>query len=121
MRVSRRIGRAGVASLLMAAVAVALTVWAANAATEKNRDLVVVVHERWLDTLKGTVKNFSKSPARDVTVVVKFFDKKKKPLGVQRVAVGDLRSGDQSDWSLAVDEKNRPATKYEFQTHAIWP
>jgi len=116
MRVSGRVKAIAAALWVGAALVVA-----AGAATEKNRDLVVVGHERWLDTLKGTVKNFSKSMARDVTVVVKFYDKKKKPLGVQRVSVGDLRSGDQSDWSLAVDEKNRPATKYEFQTHAIWP
>ncbi len=120
MRVSRWVQRAAAVLCLAAMTGMAL-VAAASAASEKNRDLVVVGHERWLDTLKGTVKNFSKSTARDVTVVVKFYDKKKKPLGVQRVSVGDLRSGDQSDWSLAVDEKNRPATKYEFQTHGIWP
>jgi hypothetical protein len=118
MRTSKRIGIEGAVWLLLALLVAASGAWAA---TTKNRDLVVVGHERWLDTLKGTVKNFSKAPARDVTVVVKFYDKKKKPLGVQRVGVGDLRSGDQSDWSLAIAEKNRPATKYEFQLHAIWP
>jgi hypothetical protein len=87
----------------------------------KSRDLVVVEHERWLDTLKGAIKNFSKRPARDVTVIVKFFDKKKKPLGTQRVGVGDLRSGDQASWSVAITEKNRPAARYEFEVHAIWP
>jgi hypothetical protein len=90
------------------------------AATGKSRDLVVLDHERWLDTLKGTVKNFSKRPARDVTVVVKFFDRKNKALGTQRVSVGDLRSGDSSSWSLPVAEKNRAATHYAFETHAIW-
>jgi RIO-like serine/threonine protein kinase len=82
--------------------------------------LVVLDHERWLDTLKGTVKNYSKRPARDVTVVVKFFDRKKKALGTQRVNVGDLRSGDSSSWSLPIAEKNRSATQYTFETHAIW-
>jgi hypothetical protein len=82
---------------------------------------VVLDHERWLDTLKGTVKNFSKRPARDVTVIVKFLDKKKKALGTQRVNVGDLRSGDQSSWSVAISEKHRAATHYAFETHAIWP
>ncbi|MBI4736813.1 MAG: hypothetical protein HY766_12290 [candidate division NC10 bacterium] len=88
--------------------------------TGKKRDLVVLDHERWLDTLKGTVKNFGKASARDVTVVVKFLDKKKKVLGTQRVSAGDLRSGDQSSWSLAIQEKNRPATSYQFEVHAIW-
>jgi len=85
-----------------------------------NDPLVVLDHERWLDTLKGTVKNFSKRSARDVTVIVKFFDKKKKALGTQRVSVGDLRSGDQASWSLAISEKHRAATHYEFETHALW-
>ncbi|MBI2456735.1 MAG: hypothetical protein HYV46_11460, partial [candidate division NC10 bacterium] len=85
--------------------------------TGKKRDLVVLDHERWLDTLKGTVKNFGKASARDVTVVVKFLDKKKKVLGTQRVSAGDLRSGDQSSWSLAIQEKNRAATSYQFEVH----
>lgn len=90
------------------------------AATSKSRDIVVLDHERWLDTLKGTVKNYSKRPAREVTVIVKFLDKKKKALGTQRVTVGDLRSGDQSSWSLAISERHRAATHYVFETHAIW-
>jgi len=88
--------------------------------TGKNKDLAVLDYERWIDTLKGTVKNFSKGSARDVTVVVRFLDKRKKMLGVQRVSVGDLRSGDQSSWSLAIQEKHRPATNYQFEVHAIW-
>lgn len=96
-------------------------VWAVGlAAAAKSRDVVVLDHERWLDTLKGTVKNFSKGIARDVTVVVKFLDRKKKVLGTQRVSVGDLRSGEQTSWSLAIEERNRPATQYQFTVHAIW-
>jgi hypothetical protein len=91
-----------------------------RAPSGKNKDLVVIDYERWIDTLKGTVKNFSKGSARDVTVVVRFLDKRKKVLGVQRVSVGDLRSGDQSSWSLAIQERNRPATNYVFEVHAIW-
>lgn len=86
----------------------------------RNRDLAVLDYERWIDTLKGTVKNFSKSSARDVTVVVRFLDKKRKALGTQRVTVGDLRSGDQSSWSLAIEERNRAAANYVFEVHAIW-
>ena len=91
-----------------------------KAPSGKNRDLTVLDHERWLDTLKGTVKNFSKASARDVTVVVRFRDRKKKVLGTQRVSVGDLRSGEQSSWSLAIEERNRSATSYQFVVHAIW-
>ena len=91
-----------------------------KAPSGKNKDLVVLDYERWLDTLKGTVKNFSKASARDVTVVVKFLDRKKKALGTQRVSVGDLRSGDQGSFSLAIQEKHRSATSYQFAVHAIW-
>lgn|SRR5574341_239429 len=91
-----------------------------KAPSGKNRDLVVLDYERWLDTLKGTVKNFSKGSARDVTIVVRFLDQKKKVLGTQRVSVGDLRSGDQSSFSLAIQERNRPAKTYQFEVHAIW-
>jgi hypothetical protein len=106
---------------------VVLTITPAHAAkavnkvpTGKNRDLAVLDYERWIDTLKGTVKNFSKSSARDVTVVVRFLDKKKKALGTQRVGVGNLQSGDQGSWSLAIEERNRSATNYVFEVHAIW-
>lgn len=119
MRLHSRIGRCvgiGVA-LAIATVAALQPAWAAAG---KSRDIVVLDHERWLDTLKGTVKNYGKRSARDVTLVVKFFDKKKKALGTQRVSVGDLRSGDQSSWSVAISEKHRAATHYEFETHAIW-
>ena len=91
-----------------------------KAPSGKNRDLVVLDHERWLDTLKGTVKNFGKASARDVTVVVRFLDGKKKVLGTQRVSVGDLQSGDQSSFSLAIEERNRPAKSYQFEVHAMW-
>jgi hypothetical protein len=75
------------------AVCVAAALPPAWAATGKSRDLVVLDHERWLDTLKGTVKNYGKRPARDVTVVVKFFDRKKKALGTQRVNVATCAPG----------------------------
>jgi hypothetical protein len=97
--------------------AIAQVAWAGSG---KSRDLVVLDHERWLDTLKGNIKNYSRQSAQDVTVVVKFFDKKKTMLGTQRVSVGDLRSGDQSSWSVAIAEKHRAAAHYQFETHAIW-
>jgi hypothetical protein len=114
-----RIGRRAAIGVLVALCAASLApvAWAGSG---KGRDLVVLDHERWLDTLKGTVKNFSRQSAREVTLIVKFFDKKKNALGTQRVSVGDLRSGEQSSWSLAIDEKHRAATRYEFAMHAMW-
>ena len=119
MRLHSRIGRCVGIGVVIAILAVAAA-QPVRAAARKSRDLVVLDHERWLDTLKGTVKNYSKRPAREVTVIVKFLDKKKKALGTQRVNVGDLRSGDQSSWSLAISEKHRAATHYAFETHALW-
>jgi hypothetical protein len=118
------IGRHWVAAGLAVGLALGLLLAgsAAEAGTKaKKGKLVVLEHERWLDTLKGTVKNFGTVAARDVTVVVRFADKRKKPLGTQRVSVGDLRGGEQAAFSLAVEERNRPATHYQFEAHAIWP
>jgi hypothetical protein len=108
---------AGLGLVVVVCVVFSQSAWAG---ASKSRDIVVLDHERWLDTLKGTVKNYSKRPAREVTVIVKFLDKKKKALGTQRVNVGDLRSGDQSSWSLAISEKHRAAAHYAFETHALW-
>ena len=120
----RRFGGRWLALGMAAGIALALLLAggaaAAGTKTAKGK-LVVLEHERWLDTLKGTVKNFGNLPARDVTLVVRFLDKRKKPLGTQRVGVGDLRGGEQSDFSLAIVEKHRAATRYQFEVHAIWP
>lgn len=125
MRIRRRtLASLSLGFCLAFVVLAAAPAYAAKAVTKppagRNRDLAVLDYERWIDTLKGTIKNFSKSSARDVTVVVRFLDRRKKVLGVQRLSVGDLRSGDQSSWSLAIQEKNRPATNYVFEVHAIW-
>jgi len=119
MRLHGRIGW-GLALGLAGLLCLTAGLQPAAAGVAKNRDLVVLDHERWLDTLKGTLKNFSPLPARDITLVVKFFDKKKRSLGSQRVSLGDLRSGDQTSWSLAIEEKLRAATHYTFETHALW-
>jgi hypothetical protein len=115
----RKVACLGICLVLIVLVVVPVRA-ATSGSTSRNRDLAVLEHERWIDTLKGTVKNFSKSNARDVTVVVKFLDRKKKPLGTQRVSVGDLRSGEQSSWSLPIEERNRQANTYQFEVHAIW-
>ena len=110
-------GRRRCCRALVAAGILAVLPSAAPAAGK--RDLVVLDHERWIDTLKGSVKNFRKETARDVTVVVKFRDRKKKELGTQRVLVGDLTSGETRSWSLEIAEKNRKAASYDFTVHAI--
>jgi hypothetical protein len=99
-------------------VGLALAASAEAGTKSKKGDLVVVEQERWLDTLKLTVKNFGKSPARDVTLFVKFLDKRKKPLGSQHVSLGDFQPGGQNTFSLPINEKNRPAKQYEFEFRA---
>jgi hypothetical protein len=120
MGVMRRSRGTGAIWLVVGVAVLVAAAGPALAAKAKTRDLVVLDTERWLDSLKGTVKNFSKASARDVTVVVKFLDKKKKPLGTQRVSVGDLRSGEEGHWTLAIEERNRPAKHYEYTVFAIW-
>lgn len=125
MRFRRRFATSlWLALMLGVTVSAAVSVQAAKPVVKKpagkNRDLVLLDYERWVDTLKGNVKNFSKTSARDVTVVVKFLNRKRTVLGTQRVTVGDLRPGDQSSWSLAIEERNRSASNYEFTVHAVW-
>ncbi len=107
---------------LLVVVALVAVPWASDpeAAAKKRGDLVILEHDRWLDTLRGTVKNFSKQTAKEVTLVVKFLDKKRQPLGTQRLSVGDLKSGEQASFDLSIEERNRAAKSYEFTTHAIW-
>jgi hypothetical protein len=111
-------GASLVATSAMAAKAVSKS---QTKSTKKGNDLTVIDYERWLDTLKGTVKNFGPGPARDVTVMVRFVDKKNKVLGMQNVSVGDLGPGHQNSWSIAIAEKNRPAVRYDFEVHGIKP
>ena len=122
----RRLLCLGAAASLAAASLMGASALAAKSASKpsqqssrKGMDLTVIEHERWLDTLKGTVKNYGPGSARDVTVIVKFVDKKNKRLGTQNVSVGDLGPGHQSSWSLPIKEKHRPAVRYDFEVHAI--
>ena len=38
-----------------------------------NKDLVIAHSERWIDTIKGTVKNVSADRAEEVVIVVRFY------------------------------------------------
>jgi hypothetical protein len=91
------------------------------AGAKKKGEIVVLEHDRWLDTLRGTVKNFNTASARDVTILVQFVGGKGKALGIQQVNVGELRPGEQTSFELAIEEKNRAAKTYVFKVHAIWP
>lgn len=101
--------------------------WAAN------KDLVIVHSERWIDTLKGTVKNVSADRAQEVVIVVRFYGQPATPtrayrrrpvrhqeLGQQIVRIPRLESGQEAPFEVEITEKHRKATSYKFDPHAIW-
>ncbi len=102
-------------------------------ASAANKDLVVLNSERWIDPLKGTVKNLSAARAEEVIVVVRFFgqalshtpSQKSKPgprqeLGQQTAQVVALDPGQEAPFELDISEKHRTATSFKFEPHAIW-
>ncbi len=93
---------------------------AAAVAGAASADLLVTESERWIDTVKGKVKNFAGKPARDVTLVVKFYDRWKKGMGKQTVKVGTIPSGEEKAFSFEIREKYRKAESYDFTPRAVW-
>ena len=104
-------------------------------ASAANKDLVIVHSERWIDTLKGTVKNVSADRANDIVIVVRFYGDpgtstvarrpqpapRRQELGQQTVKVMALDSGQEARFELDIAENHRKATSYKFDPHAIWP
>jgi hypothetical protein len=125
MRVTSR--QAGIAISL----ALSLLSCVASAA---NNDLVILHWERWIDTLKGTVKNVSADRADDIVIVVRFYGDpgtsgparrpvkaaRRQELGQQTVKVMALDSGQEARFELDIAENHRKATSYKFDTRAIW-
>lgn len=102
-------------------------------ASAANKDLVILTSERWLDTLKGTVKNVSAQRAEEVVLIVRFFGQtlshtrpqRSKPaprqeLGRQTVRVVALDPGQEAPFEIEIAEKHRMATSWRFEPHAIW-
>jgi hypothetical protein len=103
-------------------------------ASAANKDLVIIHSERWIDTLKGTVKNVSPNRAEEIVIVVRFYGDpgtsgparrppkaaRRKELGQQTVKVMALDSGQEARFELDIAENHRKATSYKFDTHAIW-
>jgi hypothetical protein len=104
-------------------------------ASAANKDLVILNSERWIDTLKGTVKNISAERAEEVVIVVRFFDGTATPtpvrphrrrhttrqeLGRQTVKLPTLDSGQEAPFEVEIVEKHRSATSFKFEPHAIW-
>jgi hypothetical protein len=125
MRVTSR--QAGIAISL----ALSLLPCVASAA---NKDLVILHWERWIDTLKGTVKNVSADRANDIVIIVRFYGDpgtsgtarrprkaaRRQELGQQTVKVMALDSGQEARFEVDIAENHRKATSYKFDTRAIW-
>ncbi|MDE2483747.1 MAG: hypothetical protein KGL32_00655 [candidate division NC10 bacterium] len=116
--------------LILLLLAVSLLPYQASA---ENKDLVILKSERWIDTMKGTIKNMSADRAEEVVIVVRFFDGTATParphrrkhttrqeLGRQTVTLPPLDSGQEAPFEVEIAEKHRTATSFKFEPHAIW-
>jgi hypothetical protein len=113
------------------ALAISLLPCPASAA---NKDLVILHSERWIDTIKGTLKNVSSDRAEEVVVVVRFFGEpgttapprrphrsaRRMELGQQTAKIRTLEPGQETPFELEIAEKYRKATSFKFEPHAIW-
>ena len=102
-------------------------------ASASNKDLVILNSERWIDTLKGTVKNVSADRAEEVVIVVRFVGETRshggprrgmpvprRELGQQAAKVMALDPGQEAPFEVEIAEKHRMATSFKFEPHAIW-
>ncbi len=103
-------------------------------ASAANKDLVIIRTERWIDTLKVTVKNVSADRAEDVVIVVRFYGDpsipkpgqrppgtpRRQELGQQTAKVPALGPGEEAPFEIDIAEKHRKATFYKFEPRAIW-
>ena len=98
-----------------------------------NKDLVIVNSERWIDTIKGTVKNVSADRAEEVVIVVRFYGEpatsarvrrrrstRHQEVGQQTVRIAALEPGQEAPFEVEIAEKQRRATSFKFEPHAIW-
>ena len=116
------------------AISLALSLLSCEASAA-NKDLVITHSERWIDTLKGTVKNVSADRANDIVIVVRFYGDpgtstvarrppkpaRRQELGQQAAKVASLDPGQEARFELDIAENHRKATSYKFDPHAIWP
>jgi hypothetical protein len=103
-------------------------------ASAANKDLVILHWDRWIDTLKGTVKNVSPDRAEDIVIIVRFYGDpgtstvarrprpapRRQELGQQTVKVMTLDSGQEARFEVDIAENHRKATSYKFDSRAIW-
>src|SRR5574337_1957629 len=98
-------------------------------AVADNKALVILNSERWIDTLKGTVKNMSANRAEEVVILVRFFGGSTTPvrpyyrrhtgrqeLGRQTVKLPSLDAGQETPFEVEIDRKS---TRLNSSHHSI--
>ncbi len=117
---------------LGSAVALALSLLS-GPASAANKDLVIANSERWIDTIKGTVKNVSADRAEEVVIVVRFYGEpgtstpvrrrgstRHQEVGQQTIRLATIEPGQEAPFEVEIAEKHRKATSFKFEPHAIW-
>ena len=92
---------------------------AGAAQPRKDPGIQVVRSERWIDTIRGTIKNMRPTATDGVTVHVQFRNERGKVLGTQSVSLGLLRPNEERDFDLSIPEKLRKATSWEIIPQSI--
>jgi len=107
------------ASSLAVGLAAATAVEAATARA-RDKDIVVLRSERWIDTVQGSLKNLASVAADEVVVMVRFLDRRRKALGTETVKVGPLDPGQERDFQVPMPERVRKAASWEIVPRARW-
>ncbi len=110
---------------LAAALAAGLALAAAGpgwaAAPQGRRSPIVVLRaERWIDTVRGAVKNTAPVPAYDVVLHVRLRNSRHTVLGTETVELGTLQPGEEREFQVSLAEPERTAAIWEIMPRATW-
>jgi len=114
------LGRRFLLGLLLAAVAWPGPAAGAAAARGRSRDIVVLRSERWIDTVRGAVKNAGLVPAEDVVLDVRFRNARGTVLGTASVRVGPLQPGQEREFQVPMAEPLRSAASWKITLRATF-
>lgn len=92
----------------------------AAAVPRRARAIVILRTERWIDTVRGTLKNAGARPAMDVVLTVRLRNARGTVLGTETVPVGPLAPGEEKEFQLALPEKLRSAARWEITPRAVF-
>jgi len=103
--------------------ALTLTLFGRSVAEErdKNEDIVIVEYDEEYNIINGQVKNFNPAPARDLTIVVTFYNESGIVYGHQTERLGELPSGESTDFQILIEDKHRRwKGHFTLRPIAIW-